>query len=298
MLEPSIFTAVASAPVAQQESGELIYLYAILPAGALGALPATSIDAARPVFTLSNGQVQAVVSRVQAAAFQRAVIERSLQDLAWLERHVRTHQNVLNQLVATGLPVLPMRFCTIYASEAAIQTLLEVYKGLLLAELARLQQKQEWGVKLYMNDEMLCAAILDRHPTLARWGEEAEIEALQARVASTSTGAGFLLKKKLALGVHQRASAISQAILTLSHHRLSGQAVEAVLNPLYQQDDELRLNAAYLVATTMLDVFQGELARLAAEYGPIGVRYEQSGPWPAYNFLNLELDDARNERNN
>jgi hypothetical protein len=52
------------------------------------------------------------------------------------------------------------------------------------------------------------------------------------------------------------------------------------------------LNAAFLVATSEFAVFQQRLSELLTRHQPQGFRFDFTGPWPAYHFVN-ERPDAR-----
>lgn len=247
------------------------------------------LDTARAIYSLpikangTNGGLQAIVSRVRASRFNQAALEAGLQDPAWIETHVRAHHRVLDHLLATGQPLIPMRFCTIYRDEAGVQKILAQHAAPLIAELERLRDKQEWGVKLVVDTEALQAAI-------RRAPDDEAIQVLQARIAKMSAGGAFLWKKKLEAIVAQRAESIGFAIADDTHTRLSHYAEEAVTNSLPPQRPEVWLNAAYLVTSgKVFDNFRDELERLAEEHEPMGIRYELSGPWPAYNFITLKI---------
>ena len=277
----------------QHDSDESICLYAILPAGLLALMPLAGIDADRPVYILESSHLQAVVSRVRAARFDLPALEAGLSNPDWLETHVRAHQQVLDSLVATGQPVLPMRFCTLYRDEAAVQSILSAHAEPMRVELDRLGGKQEWGVKLFVHGKMLRATILSPDGSSGDWAQNDEIMALQTKIDGLSAGAAFLFKKKLAAAVDERAEELAFSIALRSHERLSSCAAEAVTNALYKGKDlpQMFLNAAYLVVEAESAAFFESLGQMDQLYSAAGVRYEVSGPWPAYNFIQLQLDD-------
>ncbi len=277
------------APTEPATPGELVYMYAILPAQALTSLPTICMDDDQPIYVLADEQLQAVVSRLRPEVFGEAALKNNLQRAAWLETHVRAHQRVLDHLVATGKPILPLRFCTIYRNEAAAHSMLAAHQAELWTELERLAYKKEWGVKLFVDPEALQLALCDNHPALQIWQGNDEIATLQTQIAHGSRGAAFLLKKKLATALAKAIETTAFALADTTHVRLAQHAVEAVTSPLQQKCPEMHLNAAYLVANTAFAGFRQELDQLGEMYGAVGVRYELSGPWPAYHFLNLNL---------
>ena len=53
--------------------------------------------------------------------------------------------------------------------------------------------------------------------------------------------------------------------------------------------ERVYLNAAYLVAEAAEQDFRQILAKLGAEHAELGLDYELTGPWPAYNFVTDEV---------
>ena len=50
-------------------------------------------------------------------------------------------------------------------------------------------------------------------------------------------------------------------------------------------DEDIILNAAYLVPVGHDGKLSDEIDRLASEYSDLGFRYELHGPWPPYHFV-------------
>lgn len=287
---PAPLTHLIAQPIAAL-AGTCLYLYAIVAAQSLTALPQPGLDPSQPVYLLGDGQVQALVSRVPAADFTQDQIAAGLQQITWVETYVRAHQQVLDQVVASGQPLLPLRFCTIYHDEATVLALLATRESALLAELLRLGQKQEWGVKLSIALPALQEAIINGSVAVADQAVDHEIRTLRQRIAGVATGAAFLYKKKLETLVATHADAYAFALAAESHAHLARYAVAAVTNPLPQACPDLRLSAAYLVALPTVVAFRQALEALAEAYLALGFQYEVSGPWPPYNFLTLTFDE-------
>jgi hypothetical protein len=55
----------------------------------------------------------------------------------------------------------------------------------------------------------------------------------------------------------------------------------------------LSLNAVFLVAPESYTAFRGALGGLATRFEPSGFRFEFSGPWPAYHFVEEETSHGR-----
>ena len=146
--------------------GDPIYVYAIMEAGAL-ALPASGIDPERPVTALVVGNVQAVVSVVRNELFNEQAVRIGLENSNWLAAHVLAHQQVLDALVATKLPVVPMRFCTIYPDIVELCDSLRRYNAAFAAELAA--AARQTGVGRQTDRRYPCAADPPSHRDSRRW---------------------------------------------------------------------------------------------------------------------------------
>lgn len=307
MVEPSLVQAGAAATAGpasgcdphgavdgprQELEGDLgdpIYVYAMIEAGAL-ALPASGIDPERPVTALVVGNVQAVVSVVRNELFNEQAVRIGLENSNWLAVQVLAHQQVLDALAATKLPVVPMRFCTIYPDILELCDSLRRYNAAFAAELQRQRGKQEWGVKQIVDIHALQSAIAQGQPTLAPIMQDGEIERLRKQIAGMSTGAAFLLKKKLTNLIAERAQTIAFAVADETLRQLSDVAVDSVTSDLPKDRPEVCLNAAFWVETAHYDEFMAQLEQLAGAFGSVGVRYELSGPWPPHHFLHLDLE--------
>jgi hypothetical protein len=269
-----------------------IYVYAVMGVETPAELPSVGIDPARPVTLLPVGDVCAVVSHVRSELFNEEAVRAGLDDRGWLAANVLAHQRVLDGLVATDLPVIPMRFCTIYADAGALAASLQRHNLAFAAELERLSGKQEWGLKMAVDIQLLQTAMGADHPTLAGVTVDADIERLRKQIAGMSPGAAFLLKKRLVNLIAERAQSISFGIADATYSSLTDVALESVTIDLPKDRPEICLNAAFWLENARYPLFMERLEALAQSFAPLGVRYELSGPWPAHHFLRLALDMA------
>jgi hypothetical protein len=245
------------------------------------------IDPTYPVYALPYQAVQAVVSEVSLQEFGQEALETNLEDIKWVEAKVLAHQRVLEAVLGSHT-LVPMRFCTIYQSEGRVQeTLAEHYDDFVEA-LARLEGKQEWGVKVYCDGEALAQRVEDTSD---------KVKELKAEMEQKSSGAAYFMKKKVDEAIAEEVECVSDEHAQRSHDRLSGQAAEAVINPLQSKEltgrkEAMVLNGAYLVAEEQLANFRAELENRSEEYSDFGFIYEMTGPWPPYNFVSIGLEES------
>ena len=278
------------APSNGMEEGHGYYVYGIVEhdsGQSLERLPEEGIDSAFPVYALPYQAIQAIVSRASLQEFGQKALEANLNDMEWLETKVYAHQSVLETTLASHT-LIPLRFCTIYKSESRVQEILARHYDDFVDALARLEGKQEWGVKVYCDGETLAQRV----------GESSDrARELKAEMDEKSSGAAYFLKKKLEETVAEEVERVGDEYAQRSHDRLSSHAEETVVNPLQSKEitgrkEAMILNGAYLVAEERLTAFRAELESLEEESGDLGFSYEMTGPWPPYNFVSTGFEEG------
>ena len=212
----------------------------------------------------------AVVSTVAMEDFGEEPLRRHLEDLDWLEKTVRVHDEVV-RAVATRAPTAPMRLATICFHDAAVRARLREWYVDLAHVLDRIEGCAEWSVK-----------VLSAAPPPGS-GE--------ARSEDPVSGADYLLRKKAlaeqrltqdaslaeaARRIHEALALLARAsrVLPAQDPRLSGHQGTMVLN------------AAYLVPDDEHEAFAALVDRLCTSDDRVVV--DSRGPWPPYSFAMLE----------
>ena len=289
--KPSTGTETAGAVVddsTELEHGLGYYVYAIVKdtaEGGLQDLPQDAMDPLYPVFLLPCGTLQAVVSQVSLEEFGQAQLERHLEDMAWVEAKVRTHQDVLLALLA-ACTIVPMKFCTIYRSEERVREMAQQFQEPFLEALVYLDGKQEWSVKAYCAPEVLANKLMQTTNEIPK------------ESTNQSAGAAYFMRKKRQDAIAEEMEQFCNREVQQSHDQLVRYAQTAILLPLQKEEaiqrvefarksQKMLLNGAYLVATEQLEAFQGTVHNLNARYETYGLTYELIGPWPPYSFVTI-----------
>src|SRR5688500_12154435 len=97
--------------------------------------------------TTRHDDLQAITTDVPLDEFGPGAIDERLKDLQWVERNVRGHDGTLKALSEIGT-IIPCRFCTILSDEQEARAALARHHDAIVATLAALDGKKEWGVKL------------------------------------------------------------------------------------------------------------------------------------------------------
>jgi hypothetical protein len=262
------------------------YLYGVVAADAApGDLSAQAVDPHFDVGVLAEGAVAGVTSRVSLDEFDESSLPERLADAAWLEQKIRSHEQVLEGVLASA-PVVPCRFCTVYRNEDDLRRFLLERGDALADALGRVRGRVELGVKAFVERERFAAG---------RALENESIRELSERVSQSAGGRAYLEARRLDQAVAAELARFKDEVGAQLHERLLAAAEDGVLLPLQRpevsgRDDEMVFNSAYLVADR--ERFARELAAVRDDYRDGGVELELTGPWPPYNFVPAELSSS------
>ena len=224
------------------------------------------------------GDLAAIVSRVPLSVFGEGSLDAHLSDAPWVTVRAMRHEQVV-EYFARKTSVVPLRFGTIYLDEAGIKQMLAEKQAQLHSILRRVNGREEWGVNVYCNKEVLLENITNISPRLRE---------MVAAAKSASPGQSYLLQKKIEalradeskLEIERTAKRIEERLSSLS----DGAARLRVLKVETTEHGELRSKFAFLVSKAKFEDFREAAEEIAREIGSAGIRIELTGPWPAYNF--------------
>jgi len=254
-----------------------LYLYCFF-AGPATAVPAQGIEAAYPPFVLSYGDVCALVSYVPLEEYNEQTLHRRLQDLTWLAAKVKRHEEIVRAV--WGLhPVMPVKFGTLYLSTTRVLEALQRHYEAWHAFLTRIQDQEEWGVKVFA-----CGEPENTLPDADELTREYD-----RQFATATPGEAYLRRKKRAHLLRQHVLDRHDALSEQIYQQIVSWCREGRRNALLSQRamgkaGEMILNAAFLLAPPEVGAFKHRLDALAARYACYGLACEISGPWPPYNF--------------
>jgi Gas vesicle synthesis protein GvpL/GvpF len=245
------------------------YVYGIVGRQKPALAGVMGVDAASPVFVLDNDGLGAIVSEVPLDEFGDEALRSNLEEVSWVAAKVRAHEDVLER-AAREAPVLPLRFGTIYRSLDRVRDFLAGDRTDLASTLEQLRGKREWGVKSLVDRDRLGQAVHASDPRAAELAE-----ATEAKPAGTA----YLGRKRLERHLEARADQLAARLAGEAHERLAAVAERAVL------ERTAGLKGAYLVDEVRDADFRRVLEDVGREYEPFGIRFELTGPWPPYSFV-------------
>ena len=220
----------------------------------------------------------AVVSAVPLETYGEGALALRLADAAWTATRALRHERVAEHF-ARRAAVVPLRFGSIYLRREGVAAMLAGRASQLREVLARLGGREEWGLNVFVERAKL-------REEVTRVSER--LRGLSAQADAATPGQAYLLRKKIEGLRDEEARAETRRVAQEVERRLaevSGGAVRLrVLKDEAAEQGELAARLAFLVAREGFDAFRDAAEQIAAEYTPLGFRFELTGPWPAYNF--------------
>jgi hypothetical protein len=266
------------------ENRQLVYLYCITDKepkiNGLG----------NNLYSIRNNGLYAVAGKVDKEDFGQEGLKRNMADFEWIKTRASLHEKIIER-VMNNINVIPFKFATLFNTDNSLMAMLEQYCQEFKAILRKLENKEEWGVKIYCDTEKLKGSVVN---------DVSEILTVDNEIKSSLPGKAFFLKKRktelLAQSVNARINEYSQESFEL----LKELSFEARINRLLpkevtEREDDMVLNSAFLVNRDEVSDFQNMVDTLKMHYEGKGFLIDCTGPWPPYNFCGLSSGKGQNE---
>lgn len=267
----------------------LWYVYGIVPAQHPEPAAPDGIDEARVRLEPSeDGRLAALVSLLAGPDYTPAAIETRSGDVEWLSPRAVAHDRVLTWASDRGA-VVPLPMFSLFSGRDAVREMLRDRGPQLESTMRRIADGREYALRVYRVDAELLDAIV---PMSDRLG------ALAASAAAASPGQRYLLERKLETEKRAEMRAVTQRVVDEVVDALAARAIAVERSPIPRANDAeatrgtMVLNAAFLVGTSAFSAFQQALSDAVARRERQGFRFDFTGPWPPYHFVN-EQPDAR-----
>lgn len=267
-------------------SSKAIYLYGVVDHAVVPAV-FEQLKAPTPVRCLPIGDLGALIRDVAMEEFGEDALRERMNDPQWLEQHIWQHARVLEVAIRFGT-VIPMKFLTIFRTEERLLKSLLALDETLRELFGRLQDKEEWGVKVFCDPPCIQAAVEAQNDGIRQ---------LKAQISGKPSGTAYLIRKQLEELVRRESGLRLAVHLESISCRVSSRAHDTKFNPATQESSsrQMVLNAALLVSKTSIDSLANEVNALRQEYLPRGFEFEMVGPFPPYSFSELPACPGRNE---
>jgi hypothetical protein len=251
----------------------VLHAYGVLPAASGVELPGRGIDGASVELVEANG-LAALVSRLDRTRYGEDVWRAHAEDPDWLAVFATQHQEVLGA-VASSSDVLPFRIPGMYDDEARLLVVLEAEHDPLRRGLQAIAGHVEWGVKIFLT------------------GQPDEEPAEQPR-----SGKDYLRRRSAEIGSRERAADVRRSQVLDAYGRIANASTRSVVNApqdpaLSKRSEPMLLNSAHLVPRDREEPFFAMLGEVQEALRGAGMVVEVSGPWPAYNFVDLDTEEVQ-----
>ncbi len=239
-----------------------LYLYGITVAQGL----------LRPVGGVGGAGVETIVEGRLAAVVSRLRVERLRPQRA----NLAAHHRILDEL-AQQRPVLPVVFGTITGSEEELRSVLRENQEALVDRLDCLRGKVEMGLRVYWELPNVFEYFVASHQ---------ELEAMRNRMFRPGRMAS--VEEKVELG-ELFVSLLQQARQRHTHRvqeALAACCVEA--QTIDAGEERMIMKLACLVEKQRQPQWEEGVRRAAALFDD-HYRFDYNGPWPPYNFADVDL---------
>lgn len=246
------------------------------------------------VCTLPFEELEAVVSGVDLEKFSSGEIQKKAQeDLSWIKEKAQVHEHVIERAMEVGgpptprlrrvkkiIPVLPMKFGTIFKSKQGLEEMLRKNSLQFRKALEKLEGKQEWGIKVYLDEEIFEKQLKKSEVVLKK----------EREIASLPKGTDFFARKRIDEVIKKEKDEELGKVIEEVFEDLEKLAAKAsqgknLDKAITGREEPMVLNANFLIKEEKVGEFQKEVGELKTKYEDLGLVIQESGPWPPYNFV-------------
>jgi hypothetical protein len=243
----------------------VLYLYGLVtPSTPLAGI--TGVEHGCEIFLVQREDVACAVSVVPAREYQRPPQAASAaEQLEWITPRAWRHHDVLRRLHVKGT-VVPLKFGTLCADVEQVEAILRDRRAAIATLLDRFSGKDEWTLKVQVDEDALAAALQAGEPSLIALAEE------ESRLPE---GRAYFVRKK-----RQKATAelVSNAVALIDRD------IRGRITNLGFEIADAEPHAAVLVDRCRFGELEATLAGLETEHATWRVSFELVGPWPPYGF--------------
>jgi hypothetical protein len=237
-----------------------------VPAGMPGSSGVRALDA--------GGGLWAVVSSVKARDYDESALAAGLQNLDWVGRRAMAHESVVEHFLGADA-VLPMQLFTLFTSDERALDHVARDRSRIDRIVARIEQHVEWGVRLSFDEQK---------------ARESVDAAFGRRQRQAPSGTSYLARKRDLLNVSRVHLGDARGEADRLYGAMAREATEARRRPATEQSmpgSRLLLDAAFLVPKPRAKAFASALRRNTRSLAASGIDVSFTGPWPAYNFIDV-----------
>ncbi|MYL49221.1 gas vesicle protein GvpF [Halobacillus litoralis] len=192
------------------------------------------------------------------------------------KKALMTHQQVISRVMETESSVVPISFGNVFNTKEDTQVLIENLYPQLEKLFVEVRDKIEIGLKIIGKREWLEEQI----------NQSDRVKKKKETVANKSEAAGYFDRIQLGEMARDFFTQIQKEIETTIHGPLDQLAEASQVNDTI--GEKMLLNGAYLIDREKEEAFDQKVNELHERWKEY-VDFKYTGPWPAYNFINIKL---------
>lgn len=270
----------------QMTQNQLVYLYCVTEKE---PQLKDSGSLAGNLYVVQHRGLCAIAAAVERGEFGQENLRKNLADIDWIKVKANVHERLIESVMENG-PVIPFKFGTLFSTDDSLRAMLAEHVEEFKVILKRLENKEEWGVKIYCDMDKLKSRVA---------GQEEDVLRIENEINSSSPGKAYFLKKKKADLIedvaHKRINGCSQESFRLLKRFGSAACINKLLpREVTERSDDMVLNSAFLVGRDRIGDFIDMVDNLKVRYTNGGLFIDCTGPWPAYNFCGLPREKVQN----
>jgi hypothetical protein len=241
------------------------------------------VDPRFAVELIREGPIAALTSRVGLDQFSPERLQgKTAEDIQWLGKIAARHNEIVCQAAASSA-VVPVRLGTVFHSRDSLRAMLLRCRSTVAKFLEQLGNRQEWGIKLYLEKRRL-------EPIPGHHGPPAPhyLEPQRSGTAYlTQKRAQLDSRRELRASVHQTIQNVEQRLAGKAEHSCR---IRNLPSDLTGRAEEMVYNAAFLLPSSAEASWLETVQATSHDVRGKGLVLEVSGPWPPYHFCpSLEL---------
>lgn len=197
------------------------------------------------------------------------------------KENLMMHQNVISDVMKKMDTVVPISFGNVFNSKEDVIALSESLYPQFEELFPKIKGKIELGLKVIGKKEWLQKEI----------NKDPEVTKQKQTVNKKTEAAGYFDRIELGEMASKFFQSLQQDIEKEIHEELKNIAVAAEVNePI---GEKMLLNGAYLIDSNQEEKFDEKVNELHDKWKD-KVDFKYTGPWPAYNFINIKLKVEEN----
>ncbi|WP_216830682.1 GvpL/GvpF family gas vesicle protein [Alkalihalobacterium elongatum] len=278
---------------AEMNKNRLIYVYALVPSNEKGKIELENlmgIDGNSRISHKEFDHITAVLCELDSNEFSIDSIEKNTQDPQWLTVKATHHHEIVNNL-HKSCTVVPLKFCTIYSNETSLKQELQQNQEDILKLFTRFENCDGWNVKIYCQKETWLAFWEVHDRTVLKEKE---------KISQMSPGTQFLMKKKLKQKLIHTVDSHIEKVIHQFHELLIKNSTQYTSKKIWNKQvtgkqEEMVWNGVYLVENNddTLNEIKKVIKQFQLNYEKQGLMIEITGPWPPYDFLDVEREGLK-----